>query len=69
MKTVTIQLEDDLAARFMQLTDVQKKEVEGLIALWVKKPRNILEVMTEVSDYAKSQGLTPEILEDLLKDE
>jgi hypothetical protein len=69
MKTVEIKLEDDLASRFSNLNEAQKKEIEGLISLWIKKPRPILEVMAEVSQYAKEQGLTPQILEDLLKDE
>lgn len=69
MKTVTLQLEDELASKFSQLSDAQKKEISDLVAFWVKKPRPILEVMAEVSKYAKEQGLTPEILDELLKDE
>ena len=69
MKAVTIELDDDLASRFSSLSPKQKKEIEELIALWIKKPRPILEIMAEISDYAKAQGLTPELLGDLLKDE
>lgn len=69
MKTVTLELDDELASKFSELSDNQKKEIEALIALWVKKPRPILEVMAEASKLVQEQGLTPEMLDELLKDE
>jgi hypothetical protein len=69
MKTVTISISDEAASRFDSLTDEQKRELSKLVDNWVNDPRTIFDVMHEISDYAKKQGLTPEILEQLLKDE
>jgi hypothetical protein len=67
MKAVTIELDNELALMFSNLSEMQKKEIAMLISFWIKKPRPILEFIAEVNRYAKEQGLTPEILEDLLK--
>jgi hypothetical protein len=69
MKTVTIPVSDEAASRFNSLTDEQKSELSKMIDNWVNDPRTIFDIMHEISDYAKKQGLTPEILEQLLKDE
>ena len=71
MKAVTVELSDDLASRIQSLSEFERKELNRIIALWlgIKKPRHILEVMDEIAKYAKDQGMTPEVLEALLKDE
>lgn len=70
MKTVEIKLDDDLAVKLAQLTEEEKLELSIWIRFWLykKKPRPVWEVISEVSDYAKSQGLTTEILEKLLSE-
>jgi hypothetical protein len=69
MKTVSIPVSDDAASRFNSLTEDQKRELSKIVGNWINDPRTIFDVMHEISDYARKQGLTPEILEDLLKDE
>lgn len=69
MRRVQLNLEDDLARRLEDLSDDEKKEISKMISIWLvkKKPRPVLDVIDEVSAYAEEQGLTQEILNDLLK--
>jgi hypothetical protein len=70
MKTVELRLDDDLVGRLSQLTDEEKTDLSKWIRLWLYKnrPRPVWDVISEVSTYAKSHGLTPEILEQLLSE-
>lgn len=70
MKTIEIKLDDDLAGKLLQLTEEEKMDLSMWIRFWLykKKPRPVWEVISEVSEYAKTQGLTPEILEKLLSE-
>jgi hypothetical protein len=69
MKTIQIEIDENLANRIESLTSAEKEEISKLISIWIlkKKPRPILEVIDEVSSYAQQQGLTEEILDELLK--
>jgi len=69
MRTIQIQVSDDVAEKYENLSAVEKEEIARLLSVWAKKSRSILEVMSDISEYAKKQGLTPEILEKLLEDE
>ena len=71
MRHVKLNLEDDLARRLEDLSDDERREISKMISIWLvkKKPRPVLEVIDEVSAYAKEQGLTQEILDELLKKE
>jgi hypothetical protein len=69
MRTIQIQVSDEVAEKFARLSSKQKEEMEKIISHWIKDNRTLLEVMSDISDKAKERGLTPEILEDLLKDE
>ena len=70
MKTVELKLDDDLAGKLAQLTEEEKMDLSTWIRFWLykKKPRPVWAVISEVSEYAKNQGLTPEMLERLLSE-
>ncbi len=69
MRTIQLEVSDEVAAKVQQLTPGQQQELAQLITVWANNPKPILKVMAEISKYAQQQGLTPEILEELLKDE
>lgn len=68
MKTITLETSDEAAARFSRLSDKEKKELAEMISLLMEDKRTLREVMDDMSVYAQEQGLTPELLERLLKD-
>ena len=68
MRTIQIQVSDEVADKVSRLAPEQKQELETVISRWVKSERTLREVMDDISRKAKERGLTPEILEDLLKD-
>ncbi len=76
MNTISIHVPDSLARVYNHADENKKKRAEQYINAWLTNFLNskssndkITEIMKRVSDTAKSNGLTPEILEDLLKDE
>lgn len=69
MRTIQLEVSDEVAEKVHQLTPEQRQELSRLITVWANNPKPILKVMAEISEYAQRQGLTPEILEELLKDE
>jgi len=69
MKTITIEVNDSAAERFLRMSSIEKKSVSKEVSLFLTKRRNILEIMDDMAKQAKSNGLTPEILDKLLKDE
>ena len=69
MRTIQIEVSDEVAEKFTQLSPKQKKELATVTSRWAKDARTLREVMDDMSQKAKERGLTPEILEELLKDE
>jgi predicted metalloprotease with PDZ domain len=72
-KTIQIQVREDLAEQFEALPEDKKYKIGVLLTLylkdWMNPKRSLEEVMDSMSEYAQAQGLTPEILEAILKDE
>ncbi len=70
MKTIQLNVEEDLASKLNLLSEEERKELTRWIGYWVyrKNPRPIWDVISEVSEYAKKEGLTPEALEKLLNE-
>jgi hypothetical protein len=69
MKTITIQVKDETADKIEQLPEDKRKQLSKLVEIWVSAQKPILQVMEELGEYAKKQGLTKDKLDDLLKDE
>ena len=72
MQTINIQVSLEAAKAFRNASESERKKLELLLALRlleVSRARKPLEeVMREASRSAQTRGLTPEILDDLLKD-
>ncbi len=69
MRTIQLEVKEDTAQKVKQLSPKEKETLAQMIDLWVQDNRPLREVMDDISAYAQQQGLTPEILEKLLKEE
>jgi predicted CopG family antitoxin len=69
MKNIIIEVNDDAAERFIKMSPSEKRAVSKEFSRFLTRKRNIFEIMDDISKQAKENGLTPEILEELLKDE
>ena len=72
MQTINIQVTPEAAKAFRNASAAERKKLELLLTLRlleVTRARKPLEeVMREISRSAQARGLTPEVLDDLLKD-
>ena len=69
--TITIPLDPQTARAYNSAAPDQKRKIQALLSLWLRElavqgPR-LQEVLDEVGNKAVSRGLTPEILDSLLK--
>jgi hypothetical protein len=72
MKTIAIQIDEDIASEYSKITAEQRKRIEYLFALLVQqelKRITLMQSMDALADEAERNGLTPEILESILADE
>lgn len=71
--TIQIQVDERLARAYNDATAEEKERLQSLLSLWLqefgKAPLDLTELMDEISRRARERGLTPEILEALLRDE
>jgi predicted CopG family antitoxin len=68
MKTINIRVSDKAAEEYLRMNEEEKNRLSQLFNELVKDKRTLLQVMDDMSEYAKKQGLTPEILDELLND-
>ncbi len=69
MKTITLEVNDELADKLARLSDEEKTLALETLLRMLKDKRTLFEVMDDMSAYAKKQGLTEDLLKDLMKDE
>jgi hypothetical protein len=69
---ITIPLDPETAKAYKEARPVEKKKMQALVSLWLRdlaaeKPSTLEQVLDEVSEKAVQRGLTPKILDALLK--
>jgi predicted CopG family antitoxin len=69
MRKITIEVNEDTAEKYSKMSPSEKQSISRDLDRIVKRKRNILEVMDDMSQQAKTKGLTSEILDELLNDE
>jgi len=72
MKTLTIQVDENIAREYSKITPEQRKRIEYLFTLLVQqelKRVSLMQSMDALADEASRNGLTPEILESILADD
>ena len=72
--TITITVDPQTAQAYHAAKEEERKKIEALLGLRarqlaVEKRPKLDEVMEEAARYARSKGMTPEILDSLLRDE
>jgi hypothetical protein len=70
--SITIPLDPQTARAYDAAAPEEKRKIQALLGLWARELANrespsLQRVLDEVGDKAKSRGLTPEILDSLLK--
>lgn len=69
MKTITIEVSDTAAEKIERMSLNERNAIAETITALVVNRRSLAEIMQEASEQARKNGLTPEILEELLRDE
>lgn len=72
--TIEIPIKEDLARIYNEAALEDQQKIQRLLELWLRElnePRidSLLSLMDSISDEAMSNGLTPEILDDILADD
>jgi hypothetical protein len=69
--TITIPLDADTARIYAEASAEDQRKLRLLLSLWLREfsvsPVPLKTLMDEISDKAKARGLTPDILEVLLR--
>lgn len=70
--SITIPLDPETALAYESAAPDEKRKIQALVSLWVRdlatgQRASLEQVLDEVGKKAKSRGLTPEILDSLLK--
>lgn len=69
MRTITIEVNENAAERFLKMSDKEKKNIAGFLNELIRDTRSLEQVMDDMSVYAKKQGLTPEKLDEILNED
>ena len=72
-ETITLPLDPEAARAYKAAAPEVQKKMQVLVSLWLRElattePPDLKKLMDEVSRKARAQGITPEILESLLRD-
>jgi hypothetical protein len=70
--TITIPIDPQTARAYASAAPEQKQKIQALLSLWLRELANgqypsLKQVLDEAGRKAKARGLTPEILDSLLK--
>ncbi len=70
--TITIPLDPETARAYDSAAPEEKRKIQALLSLWLRELAadqypSLQEILDEVGRKAKARGLTPEILDSLLK--
>jgi len=70
--TITIPLDPETARVYNSATPEEKRKIQALLSLWLRELAageypSLQQVLDEVGRKAKARGLTPEMLDSLLK--
>jgi predicted CopG family antitoxin len=69
MKTITLEVSDPTAEKVAQMSLTEKKSIAQTLELLVgRRKRSLEEIMGDASEQAEKNGLTPKILDEILKE-
>jgi len=67
MKTIELKVSDKAARIFKSMDSNRKKQIEISFENLLEPQKSLEQIMKEMSDEAKQNGLTQEILDEILK--
>lgn len=73
-ETITLEVDSEAAQAFRSASVQEREKLRVLLGIWLKEyasadTDSLKGTMTEISRNAQGRGLTPEILESILKEE
>ena len=73
-ETITLEIDSDAARAFRSVSAERRAKLQVLLGIWLREYSKadspaLQQTMDEISDHAKSRGLTSEILESILRQE
>jgi hypothetical protein len=73
MTTISIEVDTNAAQTFFNASTEEKRKLQLLLSLRLREltlhpAKPLPEIMDEIGAYAEAQGMTPEILDALLRD-
>jgi len=69
METIQLKVSNKAARIFKSMDSKRKKQIEMSLENWLEPQKSLEQIMREMSEEAKKNGLTQEILDEILKDE
>lgn len=72
-ENITLQIDPEAAQIFKTATAEEREKLQVLLSIWLKDlgtggSHSLRDTMDEISDKAKARGLTPEVLDEILKE-
>jgi predicted CopG family antitoxin len=68
MKTITLEVNDPVAEKMERLSPHEKKAIADTIGHLITTRRSFDEILEDIRSQAERNGLTPEVLEKILKE-
>jgi hemoglobin-like flavoprotein len=71
-KPITFQVDAEVADAFNQASSSQQQAIQSVISVWLKQmvqPESLEAITQEIRQEAAANGLTPDILAELLSDD
>jgi hemoglobin-like flavoprotein len=71
-KPITLQVDAEVADAFNQASSSQQQAIQSVISVWLKQmvqPESLEAITQEIRQEAAANGLTPDILAELLSDD
>jgi hypothetical protein len=68
MKTIMLEVSDTAAEKIERMSPTEKNAISETLMHLVVNRRSLEEIMDDLSDQAERNGLTPEVLEKILKE-
>ena len=72
MENITIQVDPEIAKAYREAEPEKQQKIQIFLNIMLQKAvsqKPLLDIMEEASQQALAKGMTPEILESILKDE
>ncbi|MGM0620817.1 MAG: hypothetical protein ACQETJ_07225 [Bacteroidota bacterium] len=68
MKTIELKVKDKVAEKFSRMDSVERKQLSKKVEEFVTKESKFMQTVREMQREAKNNGLTQEILDEILNE-